>query len=81
MSFDGSLINSFDILPNGHEIWISDADGYVTHADLREKKSRAMRYQLSDQKIGCVSVNPIRNEAILTSSNNRTLKFVELPFC
>ncbi|KIJ44039.1 hypothetical protein M422DRAFT_168883, partial [Sphaerobolus stellatus SS14] len=73
-SLDGTLISSFDMLANGHEIWVSDVAGFLTHVDLREKKSAAVRYQLSDQKIGCVSVNPIRPEAILASSNNRTLK-------
>ncbi|KAF8580875.1 WD40 repeat-like protein [Ramaria rubella] len=72
-SLDDILISSFDVLPNGQELWISDAKGGLTHSDLRESKSRACRYELADVKIGCVSVNPIHPEGLLVSSNNRTL--------
>jgi hypothetical protein len=68
------LITSMDIPPASHELWLSDAEGWLTHLDLREDKSKRRTYQLSEQKIGCVSVNPINPAFILTSSNNRTLK-------
>lgn len=68
------LITSMDVPPASHELWLSDAEGWVTHLDLREDKSKRRAYQLSDQKIGCVSVNPTNPRLILTSSNNRVLK-------
>ncbi|KAG9313337.1 WD40-repeat-containing domain protein [Chiua virens] len=47
-----ALITSLDLIPSGHEMWISDAAGGVTHMDLREGPSNARWYQLSNQKIG-----------------------------
>ncbi|KAJ4475167.1 WD40-repeat-containing domain protein [Lentinula edodes] len=71
---DETLICSMDLVPNGHEMWISDAAGGVTHLDLRQDKSKAKWYQLSDQKIGCVSVNPSRPDFLLTASNSKELR-------
>ncbi|KAJ6547617.1 WD40-repeat-containing domain protein [Mycena capillaripes] len=73
-SIEDTLISSFDLTPSGHEMWISDALGGVWHRDLRQDKSTTIRYGLSDQKIGCISVNPIRPNFILTASNSRSLK-------
>lgn len=72
---EDALITSMDIPPASHEMWLSDAEGWVTHLDLREDKSKRRAYQLSDQKIGCLSVNPTNPAFILTASNNRTLKY------
>jgi hypothetical protein len=68
------LITSIDAPPASHELWLSDAEGWVTHLDLREDKSKRRAYQLSDLKIGSVSVNPTNSAFILTSSNSRVLK-------
>ncbi|KAJ3564049.1 hypothetical protein NP233_g8544 [Leucocoprinus birnbaumii] len=73
-SEDHILITHVDLTPSGHEMWISDGIGGATHLDLREGKSKARRFGLSDNKIGCISVNPARPSFILTASNNRTLK-------
>ncbi|KAJ6596949.1 WD40-repeat-containing domain protein [Mycena vulgaris] len=73
-SIEDTLISSIDLSPTGHEMWISDALGGVWHRDLRQDKSSTIRYGLSDQKIGCISVNPIRPNFLLTASNNRSLK-------
>ena len=72
---DNVLVTSMDIPPASHEMWLSDDEGWVTHRDLREDKSKQRAYQLSDQKIGSLSVNPTNPAFILTSSNNRTLKY------
>lgn len=69
------MISSFDIVPSGHEMWISDTAGGVTHLDVREEKSKGKWYQLSDQKIGCVSVNPSRPNFLLTASNSKELRY------
>ncbi|KAF8625806.1 hypothetical protein AX15_005193 [Amanita polypyramis BW_CC] len=73
-STDETLICSIDLDPSGHDMWISDGEGGVTHLDLRQHKSKAKRYFLSDSKIGCISVNPTRPNFLLTASNNRSLK-------
>ncbi|KAI0797707.1 WD40-repeat-containing domain protein [Abortiporus biennis] len=73
-SSEDTLISSFDMPPSGNEMWISDASGGVTHLDLRQDKTKARWYQLSDQKIGSVSVNPANDHFILTASNSRVLK-------
>ncbi len=72
-SMDETLICSIDLDPLGHEMWISDGEGGVSHLDLRQHKSKAKRYFLSDSKIGCASLNPTRPNFLLTASNNRTL--------
>ncbi|KAH8116932.1 WD40 repeat-like protein [Phellopilus nigrolimitatus] len=50
-----TLISSFDLPPTGNEMWISDADGGLTHLDLRQDKAHARRWALSGQKIGCLN--------------------------
>jgi WD repeat-containing protein 76 len=77
---DNVLVTSMDIPPASHEMWLSDDEGWVTHRDLREDKSKQRAYQLSDQKIGGLSVNPTNPAFILTSSNNRTLKYADFFF-
>ncbi|KAI0673056.1 WD40-repeat-containing domain protein [Trametes maxima] len=71
---DDILLTSVDLPPHGHEMWISDADGGVTHMDLRAHRSHAKRYQLSEVKVGSVSVNPTRPSFLVTASNSRELK-------
>ncbi|KAI0322216.1 WD40-repeat-containing domain protein [Amylostereum chailletii] len=73
-STDDLLINSIDVPPATHEMWLSDAAGGVTHLDLRQDKSKARWYQLSDQKIGCISANPQNPSFLLTASNSRLLR-------
>ncbi len=57
-------------------MWISDNSGGVTHVDLRERGSTTRRYELSDTKIGTISVNPTRTHFLLTASNSRLIKYV-----
>lgn len=73
---DDVLISSIDLPPTGNEMWISDADGGLSHLDLREDKSKARRWYLAEQKVGCVSVNPTSPHMLLLSSNDRTAKYV-----
>ncbi|KJA27357.1 hypothetical protein HYPSUDRAFT_35227 [Hypholoma sublateritium FD-334 SS-4] len=73
-SNDGVLITSIDLPAAGHEMWIGDGAGGATHLDLREAKTRTRRYELSEHKIGSVSVNPTRPNFLLTASNSRVLK-------
>ena len=71
---DDELITCIDLPPHGHEMWISDAAGGLTHMDLRAGRAHSKRYELSDQKIGSVSVNPTRPYFLVTASNSRELK-------
>lgn len=71
---EDTLISSIDLTPKGNEMWISDSLGGLTHLDLREDDSKARWYQLSDQKIGSVSINPVNPNFLLTASNSRVLK-------
>ena len=70
---DNALISGFDLPPSGHELWLSDAEGGITHLDFREDKSKARRWFLSDQKIGCISVNPTDPSKLVLASNSRKL--------
>ncbi|KAG8853385.1 hypothetical protein FRB96_008175 [Tulasnella sp. 330] len=75
-ALDDVLIASFDLPPNGHEMWISDVSGCLSHVDLRQDKNHARRWDVNGtgQKIGCVSVNPVTPHILATASNDRTLK-------
>jgi len=68
------LITSMDLPVGGHEMWISDSSGGLTHLDLREPKDKACRYSLSAAKIGTVSINPTSPHFLLMASNSRELK-------
>ena len=72
-STDDTLICSIDLDALGREMWISDGEGGVSHLDVRQHKSKAKRYFLSESKIGCASVNPTRRNFLLTASNSRSL--------
>ncbi|KAI6045775.1 WD40-repeat-containing domain protein [Pisolithus marmoratus] len=73
-SSGGTLITSIDLPPSGHEMWISDTSGALTHYDLREGERHARHYELSDNKIGSVSVNPTSPHLLITASNNRFVR-------
>ncbi|KAG8925490.1 hypothetical protein FRC02_009630 [Tulasnella sp. 418] len=74
---EDTLLSSFDIVPGGNEIWVSDAAGGLSRIDLREDKDKARRWQLNErvtQKIGCVSINPVTPHFLVTASNERSLR-------
>ncbi|KAJ8482107.1 hypothetical protein ONZ45_g15069 [Pleurotus djamor] len=77
-STEDGLISSFDLTPSGSEMWISDSLGGVTHVDLRLDKSKAQWYGLSDQKIGCLSLNPTQPNFMVTASNSRELRIWDI---
>ncbi|KIY72178.1 WD40 repeat-like protein [Cylindrobasidium torrendii FP15055 ss-10] len=73
-SSEDILLTSMDLTPEGHGVWIADNAGGITHLDIRESKESARWYQVAEQKIGSISVNPQRPEFVVTASNDRTLK-------
>jgi hypothetical protein len=75
-ALEGVLPCSIDVTGAGHEIWLSDASGMVSHIDLRASGKEVRQWQLSAVKIGSISVNPARQHTILCGSNDRTMKYV-----
>ena len=73
---EDTLITSIDLPVAGNAMWISDAGGGITHLDLREDKSKARWYQVSNQKVGSVSINPAAPHYLVTASNSRTMRCV-----
>ena len=73
-SLEDTLISCVDLPPSGKEMWISDVEGGVSHIDLRTHSKKSTRWELSEQKIGCISINPVTPHILLTASNNRFLK-------
>lgn len=73
-STDDALISCIDLVPTGHEMWIADAVGGLTHLDLRESRGKERWYGASDQKVGSVSVNPTSPHFLVTASNSRVLR-------
>lgn len=69
-----TLITSIDLPSSGHEMWISDVSGALTHYDLREGEKHARRYELSNNKIGSVSINPTSPHLLITASNDRFVR-------
>ncbi|KAH9934672.1 WD40-repeat-containing domain protein [Fomitopsis serialis] len=73
-SMDDALITCIDLPVTGSEMWISDAEGGLTHLDLREDKSKARWFQVSNEKVGSVSVNPTAPHYLVTASNSRAMR-------
>jgi len=73
-SMDDTLITCVDLPVTGNEMWISDAEGGLTHLDLREDRSKARWFQVSDHKIGSVSVNPTAPHYLVAASNSRAMR-------
>jgi hypothetical protein len=63
-----------DLPVGGHEMWISDSSGSLTHLDLQEPKDKACWYSLSAAKIGTVSINLTSPHFLLMASNSQELK-------
>ncbi|KAI0736996.1 WD40-repeat-containing domain protein [Fomitopsis betulina] len=77
-SLEDSLITSIDLPLTGNEMWISDSDGGITHLDLREDRSKARWYQVSEQKVGSVSINPTTPHYLVTASNSRAMRIWDI---
>jgi len=74
LASSGTLITSFDLATTGNEIWVSDALGGLSHVDLREGGGRFRRQVNLKEKIGCISVNPLRSHLLLSASNDHAVK-------
>ncbi|KAG2084950.1 hypothetical protein BD769DRAFT_1681892 [Suillus cothurnatus] len=59
-----------DLPVGGHEMWISDSSGGLTHLDLREPKDKACRYSLSAAKIGTSGIEVRYDHSLVFFSDN-----------
>lgn len=55
------LINHFDLTPDGHQAWMSDKNGGLSHCDFREGRTHRRRWIVQEEgraaKLGGTSVN------------------------
>jgi WD repeat-containing protein 76 len=63
----------FDMDPTGQIIYFSTLQGVVGIKDIREPKTAFTGHNLHDKKVGCVSLNQIRPELMVTSSLDRSM--------
>jgi len=58
---EDTLINHFDITPNGNEAWLSDKNGGMSHVDFRENRGERRRWVVQGEgraaKLGGLSIN------------------------
>lgn len=62
------------------QIWLADHKGGLLHLDLREQKStgRARRWQVSDKKVGSLSVNPANPAVVATASLDQHVRLFDV---
>lgn len=63
----------FDMGSTGQIIYFSTNEGPVGVKDIRQPITVFNGYNLHDRKVGCVSLNPIRPELMVTASLDRTM--------
>lgn len=55
------LITHFDLMPNGHEAWLADKNGGISHCDFREGQKDRRRWVVQEEgraaKLGGLSIN------------------------
>ena len=58
---DDMLVTHFDLMPNGHEAWLADKNGGISHCDFREGQKDRRRWVVQEEgraaKLGGLSVN------------------------
>ncbi|TFK29980.1 WD40 repeat-like protein [Coprinopsis marcescibilis] len=69
-----NLICCIDLAQSGHEMWLSDSEGWATHIDLRESKNNTRSFALSENKVGSISINPTNPHFLATASNSRVMR-------
>ncbi|GBC32820.2 WD repeat-containing protein [Rhizophagus irregularis DAOM 181602=DAOM 197198] len=63
----------FDMDSTGQIIYFSTNEGTVGVKDIRQPITVFNGYDLHDKKVGCISLNPIRPELMVTASLDRTM--------
>ncbi|OZJ03733.1 hypothetical protein BZG36_04149 [Bifiguratus adelaidae] len=64
---------SIDTNREGNTIYFSTQHGEVGFHDTREKLGVFKSYQIAPKKIGCIQLNPIDNNYMVTSCNDKTV--------
>ncbi|CAG8519205.1 5385_t:CDS:2 [Acaulospora morrowiae] len=67
-------LSCIDFHPSSKVMYFSTNEGKFGIKDLREPIETYRGYTLHDKKIGCVSVNPIKPELLVTSSLEKSLR-------
>jgi len=70
---DSYAFSHFDMDPTGQIIYFSTLQGTVGIKDIRQPTTVCTPYDLHNKKVGCVSLNQIRPELMVTSSLDRTM--------
>ncbi|CAG8507560.1 3147_t:CDS:10 [Paraglomus occultum] len=77
VSDENTLFTCLDTI-DGNVIYCSNIGGQLEVKDIREPINLHTVYQLHDRKIGCVSVNPVKNDYLITASLDRTMRLWDL---
>lgn len=74
-----ALLSSLDFSPTGREMWLSDNLGGVYHLDLRAstRRDRARRWELSHNKIGCLSLCQANENHFVTAHLSREMRLYD----
>ncbi|CAG8733025.1 7408_t:CDS:1, partial [Acaulospora colombiana] len=67
-----------DLHPNAKIIYFSTNHGAFGIKDLREPVNTFKEYILHPRKIGCLSINPLRPELLITSSLDRSIQLWDI---
>jgi WD40 repeat protein len=59
---------------NGTNIYTTTEKGFLNLYDTRASKPLVTKYELSQNKIACVDVNPVDSSKILTCGNDRSFR-------
>ena len=62
---------------DGRSLWLADHMGGLIHIDVRSASSEYHRWQVSDKKVGDLSVNPSVPHCIATASNDRSVRLFD----
>lgn len=91
---EGMQLSEFELLPavshagaassiqnpavGAQSLWLSDHRGGLSHIDLRSKPSTTRRWQVSEKKIGGLSLNPRALHCVAAASNDRTVSLFDV---
>ncbi|KAF0391066.1 WD40 repeat-like protein [Gigaspora margarita] len=72
------FLSSMDMDPNGQRIYFSTNHGHFGIKDIREPAEKFTEYKLHEDKIGCISINKIHPQYLVTSSRDRTMRLWDI---
>ncbi|CAG8800252.1 15789_t:CDS:1, partial [Gigaspora rosea] len=72
------LLSSMDMDPNGQIIYLSTNHGQFGIKDIREPAEKFTEYKLHQNKIGCISINKIHPQYLVTSSKDKSMRLWDI---